>query len=162
MFALRGILPQADYVCWHTFVLSCYFMCRRAVSTIDLIKADLLLIKFCQKVEDLYGKSTITPNMHLHGHLVDCIKDYGSVYGFWLFSFERYNGVLGNFHNNKKNVTAQLMHQFILESQCYQLVTPALFREELHPLLQCFRVTLAFIFGFQICMSAITVQIWFS
>ena len=64
MFALRGIIPQADYTCWQTFVLSCFFMCRRTVSTYDLIRADLLLIKFCQKVEDLYGKSTVTPNMH--------------------------------------------------------------------------------------------------
>ena len=78
-----------------------------------------------------WGKSTVTPNMHLHGHLVDCIKDYGSVYGFWLF----FNGTLGNFHNNKKDITAQLMRQFILESQCYQLVTPIMFKEELQPLL---------------------------
>ena len=63
---------------------------------------------------------------------MDCIKDYGSVYGFWLFSFERYNGTLGNFHNNKKDITAQLMRQFI---QCYQLVTPIMFKEELQPLL---------------------------
>lgn len=116
MFALRGILPQADYVCWQTFVLACFFLCRRAVSEHDVIKADLLLIKFCQKVEELYGKCVITPNMHLHGHLVDCIKDYGSVYGFWLFPFERYNGILGSFHTNKKTVAAQLMRRFIFES----------------------------------------------
>lgn len=73
--------------------------------------------------------------MHLHGHLADCIKDYGSVYGFWLFSFERYNGTLGNFHTNKKNVTAQLMRHFIFESQCLQLVTPDMFKDQFYSLL---------------------------
>lgn len=135
MFALRGILPQSDYVCWQTFVLACFFLCRRAISKTDLVKADLLLIKFCKKVEELYGNNSITPNMHLHGHLADCIKDYGSVYGFWLFSFERYNGTLGNFHTNKKNVTVQLMRHFIFESQCHQLATPDMFKDEFYSLL---------------------------
>lgn len=56
MFALRDILPQADYTCWQTFVLACFFLCRRVISKTDLMKADLLLIKFCKKVEELYGK----------------------------------------------------------------------------------------------------------
>ena len=33
--------------------------------------------------------------MHLHTHITDCILDYGPVYSFWLYSFERYNGILG-------------------------------------------------------------------
>ena len=32
MFALRGVLPQADYVCWQTFVLACFFLCRRKIT----------------------------------------------------------------------------------------------------------------------------------
>ena len=87
MFALRGVLQQQDYVCWQTFVLACFFLCRRTITSVDLMKADLLLIKFFHNVERLYGTSTITPNMHLHGHLAECVKDYGSIYGFWLFAF---------------------------------------------------------------------------
>ena len=30
--------------------------------------------------------------MHLHGHIKDCILDFGPVYSFWLFSFKRLNG----------------------------------------------------------------------
>ena len=37
--------------------------------------------------------SVITPNKHLHLHLKECVENYGCVYGFWLFSFERYNGL---------------------------------------------------------------------
>ena len=47
-----------------------------------------------------YGKSIITPNMYLHCHMAECVKDYGSVYGFWCFSYEWYNGILGSFPTN--------------------------------------------------------------
>ena len=54
----------------------------------DVTLADLLLMQFCQRVEQLYGKKAITPNMHMHLYLKDILLDYGPVYGFWLFSYE--------------------------------------------------------------------------
>ena len=42
--------------------------------------------------------------MHLHGHLVSCVRQYGPLYNFWLFSFERYNGILGNISKNERNI----------------------------------------------------------
>lgn len=68
-----------------------------------------LLLAFCSQFEDLYGSGRVTPNMHLHTHVVDCIKDYGPVYSFWLFSFERCNGLLGNFRTNQRSVELQLI-----------------------------------------------------
>ena len=102
MFVLRGVLPQADYVCWQTFVSACFFLCRREITSLDLAKVDRLMLKFCQKYEQLYGKLVITPKMHLNAHLSECVEDDGSIYGFWLFAFEQYNGTLGNFPTNKK------------------------------------------------------------
>ena len=40
--------------------------------------------------------------MHLHGHLKQTLLDFDPIYAFWLFSFERYNGLLGNIDSNKK------------------------------------------------------------
>lgn len=130
MFALRGIIPEQHYVCWQTFVLACFYLCRRSITNVDIIKADHLLIKFCKQVENLFGNSSITPNMHLHGHLADCIKDYGSVYGFWLFSFERLNGLLGSYPNNKRNIAIQLMKRFIYEAESFHYEVPSMFGEE--------------------------------
>lgn len=79
MYALGGLISQDEYHCWQSFVLACYFLCRRTVSRVDVIKANTLLVKFCQRMERLYGKECVTPNMHLHCHLAECIKDYGSV-----------------------------------------------------------------------------------
>lgn len=105
-------------------VLACFFLCRRTVSRVDVLKADTLLVKFCQHMERLYGKDSVIPNMHLHCHMAACIKDYGSVYGFWCFSYERYNGILGSFPTNKKKVASQLMRRFISETNSCSLTIP--------------------------------------
>lgn len=51
--------------------------------------------------------------MHLHLHLKECVENYGSIYGFWLFSFERYNGILGSYQTNNKTVELQIMRKFM-------------------------------------------------
>lgn len=132
MYALRGIISQDDYHCWQAFVLACFLVCRRIIYRQDIVKADLLFLKFCQHVERIYGKDVITPNMHLHCHLSECLKDFGSMYGFWCFSYERYNGILGSFPTNKKNVASQLMRRFIYESVCHSFCLP----EDLPPTFQ--------------------------
>ena len=59
--------------------------------------------------------------MHVHGHLVSCVRQYGPLYNFWLFSFERYNGILGNISNNKYNIKIQLMTRFDRDNQMMNL-----------------------------------------
>ena len=70
------------------FVLACRILCKNTLSHGDLDLADALLLHFCKRVERLYGESVITPNMHLHCHLKQVIKDYGMApfkkYGFFL------------------------------------------------------------------------------
>lgn len=142
MYALHGILPYEHYKCWQAFALSCYFLCRKTVTRVDVQKADLLLNKFCKNVEQLYGKVRVTPNMHLHGHIAECIQDYGSVYGFWCLLYERYNGILGSFPTNKRDVTLQLMRRFIFECECSQQLMPEMFSEYFKTLSPCAQNTL--------------------
>ena len=61
-----------------------------------------------QGFEQLYGKD----NLHLHGHLRECVLDYGPAYSFWLFSFERLNGIMESFSTNCRDVSLQLMRRF--------------------------------------------------
>lgn len=63
--------------------------------------------------EELYGEDKCTPNMHLHGHLRDCILNYGPLSSFWVFAFERYNGVLESFVNNWMTPEQQMMTKFL-------------------------------------------------
>ena len=113
LYVLDGLLPKEHLQCWQAFVLACKFLSRPVITLVELQKADLMLLQFCQKFERLYGKSKVKPNMHLHGHLKECVLDYGPVYDFWCFSFERFNGILSSFKTNNRCIEIQLMRKLL-------------------------------------------------
>lgn len=100
LIALRGFLVGDHLECWRHFVLASRILCSPTITKTQLIVADTL--RFCERIVRLYGEQIATPNMHLHCHLRECI-DYGPVHSFWLFSFERYNGLFGRIHTNNKS-----------------------------------------------------------
>lgn len=110
---LTGILPSQHLEIWKHFVKACYLLCSYVMTHEMLVEADLELITFCKMFEEKYGSDYVTPNMHLHGHIKECIIGYGPVYAFWLFSFERYNGILGNEPSNQRSVELQFMRRFL-------------------------------------------------
>ncbi len=71
------------------------------------------LMNFCQSFADLYGREHCTISMHLHGHIVECIRDYVPVYSFWWFAFERMNGILGSYHANNQHISIQFTRRFV-------------------------------------------------
>ena len=68
---------------------------KRIVEVGDIKEAHEELIKIIKLIEEHYGEGKITPNLHLSLHLCECFYNYGLLYSFWCFSFERINGVLG-------------------------------------------------------------------
>ena len=84
----------------------------------------------------MYGPSIITPNMHLHGHLKECLEDYGPVYNFWLFSYEHYNGIFENFPTSTRSVEIQLMQRFIREFTLSSFCLPESFQADFNSILQ--------------------------
>lgn len=118
LFSLKDVLPSDHYNCWHIFVKACFLLCRRSITAAQVSEADELLLEFHKKVVELYGNEWCTPNIHLHGHISECIKDFGPVYSFWLFAFERLNGILGSYNTNNRNISVQLMQRF-LDSKLY-------------------------------------------
>jgi hypothetical protein len=46
-------------------------------------------------IKSIYGPEFITSNIHLALYIVDCYYDYGSIYSFWFFPYERLNGYIG-------------------------------------------------------------------
>ncbi|SMN02307.1 hypothetical protein SPONN_807 [uncultured Candidatus Thioglobus sp.] len=113
LYALKDLLPPRDYDCWLVFVKACSSICRREISVLELEGIDTKVQTFCEMFERLYGMNSLTPNMHLAGHITDCIRDHGPVYAFWLYAFERMNGILGSFQTNNHDVTIQLMRKFL-------------------------------------------------
>ena len=118
---LHQFLNKEELECWRHFVLASRILSKRAITDSDITISDLLLLQFCKRMECLYGKQVITPNMHMHCHIKDVLLDYGPVYGFWLFSFECYNGILGS---SNHCIEPQLMHRFLLDQSAYTLQYP--------------------------------------
>ena len=136
LIALKDVLPDHHYQCWHTFVLACNLMCSRAISHASVSQMDEYLIQFCKRVEQLFGINGCTPNLHLHGHLHECFLDYGPSDSFWLFSFERLNGILGSVCTNNHAIEIQLMRKFVSMQQIFHRLNSGIVDDELRELLE--------------------------
>ena len=102
-FVLYKILPNDEFMNWMHFVTACRLIARPSLLRSEIIKAHEELLEFCRGCEILYGGDFITPNMHMHGHLMETLLDFGPMYGYWLFTFERYNGLIGDISSNGKD-----------------------------------------------------------
>ena len=98
-------------------------------------------MKFCLSFENLYGSERVTPIMHLHGHLLSCVKQYGPLYSFQLFSFEHYNGIIDNISNNKHNIETEFMKSFDRDNQMINLKYLAAGQAEIHDLFEKMLIT---------------------
>ena len=132
--ALFETLPSQHLECWRHFVLACRILCKHRLSMDDISLADALLMRFCRRVQHWYGESAVTPNMHMHTHLKGDLLNYGPVYEFWLFSYERYNGTPGYQPTNNRFPEPQLMQRFINDNSAYSFQFPDEFRDELSSL----------------------------
>lgn len=110
--------------------MACRMLTTKYISIADVSQFDRYIIDFCKGIERLYGSSVVTPNMHMHCHLSQCVLDYGPNYSFWLFSFERYNGHFGSMPNNSRAIEMQLMRRFLRDSFVHSSEFPSLYNDE--------------------------------
>jgi hypothetical protein len=90
------LLSKDDKEILSYFVRACNILVCRIISKSGLEEAHQCLLSMVELVEKSYGPEKITPNMHLCLHICECAFDYGPLYSFWCYSFERMNGLLGN------------------------------------------------------------------
>ena len=122
IYCLHDLIPADQLECWRHFVLACRRLCKYSVTSTDLAIADGLLVQFCKRLCRIYGANALTPNCHMHCHLVTCIKNFGPLHSFWLFPFERYNGILGDQPNNNRSVELQFMRRFQKDNNHLQMI----------------------------------------
>ena len=67
--------------------------------------------------------------MHMHLHLRQCLFDYGPIYGFWCFPYERYNGKLGDYATNRKGIEMQIAKKFLRHHFLRSLPVPGDYRD---------------------------------
>ena len=112
LFCLKDLIKRQHFNMWQVFVRACYLLINTSISRDEVKQAHDLLILFCKTFQSLLGREHCTPNMHMHLHLASCVKDYGPIYSFWCYSFERYNGILGCYHTNNHAITITLARKF--------------------------------------------------
>ena len=69
LISMHDILDSDVLECWRHFVLGCRVLCRKSVTAENVQLGDAHLMQFCKRMERLFGRQCITPNMHMHGHL---------------------------------------------------------------------------------------------
>ena len=136
IYAMKGTMQEKHLECWRSFVLATRILCSKVLTDTSIRLADQLIIKFCEQFESVYGEEYVTPNMHLHGHLIECLFDYGPIYSFWLFSFERFNGILGGLPTNKKLIEVQIFRCFLRDNICYDLTFPIELKDSLGSIIE--------------------------
>lgn len=92
---LWDMLDDNDRKILGHFVRACNLLVTRFITEDDLKEAQERLKSMACIIENEYGPEFITSNIHLSLHIPDCCRDYGPIYSFWLFPFERLNGYIG-------------------------------------------------------------------
>ena len=99
ILSLRDILTGDNLECWRHFVLACRILCSQQLTKEKILLADALLLQFCWRTQRLYGSKYYS--QHTHALSLKRVHiAYGPLHGFGLFSFERYNGLLGELPHN--------------------------------------------------------------
>ena len=94
--ALEEVLLQEHQFCWDLFVRACAAFCNRVITGSLCDYGRECIASFCTMFQDLYGKAACVSNMHFSCHLDQYLRDHGPANSFWLFLFERMNGLLSD------------------------------------------------------------------
>ncbi|CAB4481191.1 unnamed protein product [Rhizophagus irregularis] len=105
---LWDMLDNNDRKILGHFVRACNFLVARFITEDDLREAQERLAHL---IERTYGPEFITSNIHLALHIPDCCHDYGFIYSFWLFPYERLNGYIGKIWSKQKLLSLRTINK---------------------------------------------------
>ena len=134
LFVLHDMLNTDVLECWRHFVQACRIVLAKHISPEKVFLGDAHFLQFCLRMQSLFGNNSITPNMHMHCHLHSFILDFGPLHGFWLYAFERYNGLLGAMPHNNHSIEVQIMNRFLRDNEVFRADLPKEFSNDFLPL----------------------------
>ena len=119
---LKDVIPLDHLRCWLLFVNACNILSHNCIKQCDIDWS--FFHQFCQQFQRLHGNLSCTINVHLHLHLKKVFEDFGPPHTTWCYPFERFNGVLGAYLTNKKQIETQLMKKFNQAQALHNLNLP--------------------------------------
>ena len=93
-FLLQNHLHDKKFQHRIKLVNACRIFLKPSITFDEVNDAHSYLIEFGEEYENIYGSTKVTPNIHAHCHIKECILDHGGVYSTWIFGFKRDNGTL--------------------------------------------------------------------
>jgi hypothetical protein len=103
--------------------LACRLLLSQTISKATADEGQKFLQQFCLRC--LHLRIPMVPNHHMAMHYSRLIRLYGPVYGWWLFAFERFNGMLKSVNTNghaNGEMEITLMRNWMLRQRIYDLV----------------------------------------
>lgn len=113
-YALPGILPTRIVKHFEMLSAGTYILCKEQIQLSEVEFACDLLRKFATEFEDIYGKGSITMNIHLLKHYHQMILNCGPLWCHSLFGFENNIGVLKQFVCGKTDVLEQIAKKYAI------------------------------------------------
>ena len=93
--------------------LALHLLCKKPIHVQDVELVNTFCPSILPTCCSLYGQACVTQNIHLGCHLKRCVENSAPIMTFWLFSLERYNGLLSEQPNNNECIELQLMRRFL-------------------------------------------------
>ncbi|RHZ84633.1 hypothetical protein Glove_78g86 [Diversispora epigaea] len=104
------------------FVRICHLFVNRILETKFLDEIYKKIVDVVMLIEKKYERNVIIPNLHLSLHLSTCSHDFGLLYTFWYFLFERMNRILGSLSNSHRQIELELMHRLINDNRINEMI----------------------------------------
>lgn len=82
---------------------------RRTMDRDRVEKFDRHMYQYLDGLRSIFSHDFV-PNHHLSLHLHECLLLFGPVHAWWVFPFERYNGLLQHLNTNSKTGVSLITH----------------------------------------------------
>lgn len=119
----KGLVADKEYDLISKLSKAVCLMCTKVITVDAASKVEGLLREYNDDFEIHFGKDSCVPNLHMQLHLKELILDYGPVYSFRCFGFERLNGILGKFKTNTHDISIHLMRKVTFNAALRQLTS---------------------------------------
>ena len=115
LLCLRDIIPKKYVTHLALLVTAVNILLQESVTTSELDRAEVLLSKFAVFMQKYFGKKTMTYNMHLLGHVIKAVKDWGPMWMNNSFKYEDENRNLLLLKKSPKEVALQLTRKYLMK-----------------------------------------------
>lgn len=111
---LKGLISKRCFKLLLLLSVSTYILCKSEITESDLNNAGEMLVKFADGFEDVFGKSSVTMNVHLLRHYKNSVMNNGPLWSQSLFAAESMNGILAKYVKSPNGVMQQIADKYVI------------------------------------------------